>query len=79
MSRNNYSEKKEREKTERKEKARIEKLEARIIKNENALKQYHEQLAIEANRQDFVQMNDLSQKISLVKQEIENLYREYAG
>jgi len=78
-TRNNYDEKKERAKAERREKARIEKLEAQIIKNETALKQYHDQLAIEANRQNFVQMNDLSKKISLVKQEIEDLYSQYAG
>ena len=78
-SRNNYNEKKEREKAERKEKARIEKLEARIMKSENALKKYNAQLMIEANRNNLAQMNDLSKKISEVKQEIEDLYREYAG
>jgi ATP-binding cassette, subfamily F, member 3 len=78
-SRNNYNEKKEREKTERREKARLEKLEAQIMKNENALKQYNEQLVIEANCNNLDQVNDLSRKISRVKQEIEDLYREYAG
>ena len=78
-SRNNYNEKKEREKAERKEKARIEKLEARIMKSENALKKYNAQLMIEANRNNLAQMNNLSKKISEVKQEIEDLYREYAG
>ena len=78
-SRNNYNEKKEREKAERKEKARIEKLETRIMKSENALKKYNAQLMIEANRNNLAQMNDLSKKISEVKQEIEDLYREYAG
>ena len=78
-SRNNYNEKKEREKAERKEKARIEKLEARIMKSENALKKYNAQLMIEANRNNLAQINDLSKKISEVKQEIEDLYREYAG
>ena len=78
-SRNNYNEKKEREKAERKEKARIEKLEARIMKSENALKKYNAQLMIEANRNNVAQINDLSKKISEVKQEIEDLYREYAG
>ena len=78
-SRNNYNEKKEREKAERREKARIEKLEAQIMKSENALKKYNAQLMIEANRNNLAQMNDLSKKISEVKQEIEDLYREYAG
>ena len=77
-SRNNYKEKKEREKAERKEKARIEKLEARILKSENSLKKYNEQLVIEANRNNLAQLNELSKKISQVKQEIEDLYREYA-
>ena len=76
-SRNNYSEKKEREKAERREKARIEKLEALIMKSENALRQYNEQLEIEANRNNLAQINELSKKISRVKQEIEDLYRQY--
>jgi ATP-binding cassette subfamily F protein 3 len=76
-SRKNYNEKKEREKAERREKARIEKLEAQIMKSENALKKYSEQLEIEANRNNLVQLNDLSEKISQVKREIEDLYREY--
>jgi len=78
-SRNNYNEKKERKKAERREKARIEKLEAQILKSENALKKYNEQLEIEANRNNLAQINELSKKISQVKQEIEDLYREYAG
>jgi len=78
-SRNNYHEKKEREKAERGEKARIEKLEARILKSENALKNYNEQLVIEAHRNNLAQLTNLSKKISQVKQEIEDLYREYAG
>jgi len=78
-SRNNYNEKKEREKAARREKTRIEKLEAQIMKSENALKKYNEQLVIEANRNNLAQMNDLSKKIGQVRQEIENLYREYAG
>jgi ATP-binding cassette subfamily F protein 3 len=77
-SRNNYNEKKEREKAERREKARIEKLEALIIKSENALRQYNEQLEIEANRNNLAQINELSKKISRVKQEIEDLYSQYA-
>jgi ATP-binding cassette, subfamily F, member 3 len=78
-SRNNYNEKKQREKAERREKARIAKLEAQIVKSENVLKEYHEQLAIEANRNNLAQMTDLSKKISQIKQEVDNLYREYAG
>jgi ATP-binding cassette subfamily F protein 3 len=74
---NNYNEKKEREKAERREKARIEKLESLIIKSENALRQYNEQLEIEANRNNLTQINELSKKITRVKQEIEDLYREY--
>ena len=77
-SRNNYNEKKEREKVERREKARIEKLEALIIKSENALKEHNEQLEIEANRNNLAQINELSKKISQVKQEIEDLYSQYA-
>ena len=77
--RNNYNEKKEREKAERREKARIEKLEAQIVKSENALKDYNEQLEIEANRNNLAQINELSKKISRLKQDIEDLYREYAG
>jgi ATP-binding cassette subfamily F protein 3 len=78
-SRNDYHEKRDREKAERKEKARIEKLETRILKSENVLKEYNEQLEIEAQRNNLSQIKELSQKISRVKQEIENLYREYAG
>jgi len=76
--RNNYIEKKEREKAERREKARIGKLEALIMKSENALKQYNEQLEIEANRNNLAQINELAKKISRVKQEIEDLYSQYA-
>jgi ATP-binding cassette subfamily F protein 3 len=78
-SRNNYNEKKEREKAERREKARIEKLEAQILRVKNALKKYNEQLEIEAIRNNLAQLNDLSKKISQVKQEIEDSCREYAG
>jgi len=78
-TRNNYSENKEREKAQRKKRARIEKLEAQIMKSENALKEYNDQLALEANRQNLAEMNDLSKKISQVKQEIEDLYSQYAG
>jgi hypothetical protein len=48
------------------------------VKNEKTLKQYNEQLVIEANRQNLAQMTDLSKKISQVKQEIEDLYGQYA-
>ena len=78
-SRNDYHEKKEREKAERREKARIEKLEAQILKNENALKHYNDQLEIEANRNNLARITELFTKISQVKQEIDDLYREYAG
>jgi ATP-binding cassette subfamily F protein 3 len=78
-SRNNYNEKKDREKAARREKVRMAKLEAQIVKSENVLKEYHEQLAIEANRNNVAQINDLSKKISEIKQEVDNLYREYAG
>jgi len=77
--RNDYNEKKEREKAERREKTRIAKLEAQILKSENSLKKYHEQLEIEATRNNLPQITELSKKISHVKQEIEDLYREYAG
>ena len=78
-SRNIYNEKKEREKAARREKARIEKLEARIVKSESALQKYNEQLEIEANRNNLAQITELSQKIIQVKREIDDLYREYAG
>jgi len=78
-SRNDYKEKKEREKAERREKARIVKLEAQILKSENALKKYNEQLVIEGNRNNLAQLNELSKKIGQVKEEIEDLYREYTG
>ena len=77
-TRNNHNEKKGRAKAERREKARIEKLEAEIIKNENALKNYNEQLVLEANRNNLNQMRELSTKIGQVKREIEDLYGQYA-
>jgi ATP-binding cassette subfamily F protein 3 len=77
-SRNDYNEKKQQEKAGRREKARIEKLEAQIIKSETALKQFNEQLALEANRNNIAQMTELSKKIGQVKQEIEDLYSQYA-
>ena len=78
ITRSNYNEKKERDKAERREKARLEKLEAQIIKSEAALKKYNEQLVLEANRNNLNQMRELSVKISQVKQEIEDLYSQYA-
>jgi ATP-binding cassette subfamily F protein 3 len=78
-SRHHYQEKKERERAERREKARIEKLEAQILKSESVLKGYNEQLEIEAARNNLARINELSKKIGQVKLEIEGLYREYAG
>jgi ATP-binding cassette subfamily F protein 3 len=76
-SRNVYAEKKERERAERRERARIEKLEARIIQSENMLKEYNERLQVEASRNNIAQITELSGKISRVKQEIEDMYRDY--
>jgi ATP-binding cassette, subfamily F, member 3 len=77
-ARNDYNEKKQREKAERREKARLEKLEAQILKTETALNEYNEQLEIEAGRNNLAQIKELSTKISRVKDEIEDLYRQYA-
>ena len=77
-ARNNHNEKKQRDKAERREKARLEKLEAQIIKSETDLKKYNEQLVLEANRNNLAQMRELSTKISQVKREIEDLYSQYA-
>jgi len=77
-SQTDYIEKKERARTERREKARIEKIEAQIIKSEEALQQYNEQLEIEARGNNLAHITELSEKIVQLKQEIENLYREYA-
>ncbi len=77
MMQSHYNEKKERDKAERREKARIEKLEAQIIKSETALKQYDAQLVLEANRNNLAKMRELSMKISQVKREIEDLYGQY--
>lgn len=74
----NLNEKKELEKAARREKARIEKLEAEIIKSETTLKKFNEQLILEANRNNLAQMRELSVKISQVKREIEDLYSQYA-
>ena len=78
-SRSQHDEKKEREKAERREKARIEKLEARIMRSETALQKYNQELEIEAARNNAFQITQLSRKISQIKEEIEDLYREYAG
>ena len=77
-ARNKYNEKKQREKAERREKARLEKLEAQILETESALNRYNEQLEIEAGRNNLAQIQELSTKISRVKDEIEDLYRQYA-
>src|SRR5688572_29630143 len=77
-SRNSYQERKEHEKAQRREKARIEKIEAEILKSENALKRYNQQLEIEANRNNLAEISELAKKITQVKQQIEDLYSEYA-
>jgi len=77
-SRTSRDEKKEQAKAERRKRTRIEKLEADIIKSENALKKYNEQLVLEANRNNLAQMRELSVKISQVKREIDDLYGQYA-
>lgn len=77
-SRNRENGKKAQEKAERREKARIEKLEAEIIKSETALKSYNDQLALEAERNNLPQILELSKKISQTKQAIEDLYRQYS-
>ena len=76
-SRNDHNEKKQRERAERKEKARLSRLEAEILKSEDALKKYHDQLVAAANRNNIGQMTELSKAIDQVKQEIEDLYRQY--
>jgi ATP-binding cassette subfamily F protein 3 len=76
-SRNSYQERKEHEKTQRRERARIEKIEAEILKSENALKRYNQQLEVEANRNNLAEISELAKKISQVKQQIEDLYSEY--
>jgi ATP-binding cassette subfamily F protein 3 len=76
-ARPDHNEKKEREKTERREKARMEKLEARIMESESALKKCHDELEIEANRNNLKRITELSKKIAHLKQEIDGLYREY--
>jgi ATP-binding cassette, subfamily F, member 3 len=76
-TRENVNEKKQLEKAARREKARIEKLEAEIIKSETALKRFNEQLVLEANRNNLAQMRELSVKIGQVKREIEDLYSQY--
>jgi ATP-binding cassette subfamily F protein 3 len=73
-----YNEKKQREKGQRKEQARLAKLEARIIQSENTLKKYQQQLELEADRNNLQQLGELAKKISQVKQEIDDLYSQYA-
>lgn len=70
--------KKAQEKAARREKARIEQLEARIMARESALQQCNDQLAIEANRNNFTRMRELSVQISQIKREIDELYGQYA-
>lgn len=77
-TRSNYNERKEQDKAQRREKARLEKLEAQIIKSETVLKKYNEQLVLEANRNNLAQMRELSVKISQVKRDIDDLYSQYA-
>ena len=77
-TRSDFNDKKELEKAARREKARLEKLEAQIIESETALKKFNEQLVLEANRNNLAQMRELSVKISQVKREIEDLYSQYA-
>ena len=76
-SHDRYNDKRERDKVDRRRRARIEKLEASILKSESTLKKYSEQLEFEANRNNLAQIYQLSTKISQLKQEIEELYREY--
>jgi ATP-binding cassette subfamily F protein 3 len=78
-SRNDYREKRELEKAERKKKARLEKLEAEIIAGENTLNMFNEQLVAASNRGNLAQMRELSEKITRMAKAIEDLYREYEG
>lgn len=78
-SRVDYNEKKQREKAERRDRARAARIEAQILKSETVLKNYNEQLVIEANQNNLAQLRALSEKIGQVKAEIEDLYREYTG
>jgi phage shock protein A len=50
----------------------------RADETENVLKKHNGQLVTEVNRNNHAQINELSQKISYVQQEIENFSREYA-
>jgi ATP-binding cassette subfamily F protein 3 len=78
-SRNDYQERRELEKAERKKKSRLEKLEAEIITSENTLNLFNEQLVVASNRGNLVQMRDLSEKITHMAKAIEDLYRKYEG
>lgn len=69
--------KREREKAERKEKARLEKLEAQILDSEGILKKYNEQLEIEAGRNNLAQISELAKKIGEMRQKIDDLYAQY--
>jgi ATP-binding cassette subfamily F protein 3 len=78
-SRTNFQEKREIEKAERKNKARLEKLETEIIASENTLNVCNEQLVVASNRGNLVQMRELSEKLSHTAKAIKDLYREYEG
>jgi ATP-binding cassette subfamily F protein 3 len=78
-SRNNFLDKRELEKAERKKKARLEKLEGEIIRSENTLNLYNEQLVVASNRGNLAEMKELSEKVTQTAKAIESLYREYEG
>ena len=77
-ARTDQNDRRERGKIERKEKARIEKLEAQILQSESTLERYNQQLEIEAGRNNLTEIMDLSKKISELKRQIEDLYSQYA-
>jgi len=77
-TRGNHNEKREAEKASRKEKARIAKIEAEIMKSEAALQKYNEELTLESQRNNLPQILELSKRISDVKQQIEELYKSYS-
>ena len=62
---------------ERREKARMEKLEAQILQGESTLERYNQQLEIEAGRNNLAQIMELSKKIDELRRKIEDLYRQY--
>jgi len=47
------------------------------MESESALAKCHDELELEANRNNLAQITELSKKIGRLKQEIEELYREY--